>query len=157
MSDVRIGDELRVGADAFSPVFMFTHKLSSTPHAFIRVTTPEASLALTRGHYLYVNGALAAASTVATGDVVTLASGAAARVTGVASVEGTGLFNPQTVSGDIVVDGVLASTYTTAVEPAFAHAVLAPLRALQAWVGCTALESGGGALVGAMPKGQAVL
>ena len=39
-----------------------------------------------------------------------------------------GLYNPLTLAGDIVVDGILASTYTKAVTPKMAHAALAPLR-----------------------------
>lgn len=41
-----------------------------------------------------------------------------------------GLYNPQTVDGDLVVDGVVVSTYTTAVEPNMAHALLTPVRAM---------------------------
>ena len=58
-----------------------------------------------------------------------LLEGGVGRVTGVDVVERVGLYNPQTVAGDIFVDGVLASTYTTAVEPELAHALLTPLRA----------------------------
>ncbi len=39
-----------------------------------------------------------------------------------------GLYNPQTAAGDIVVDGFVASTYTTFASPRAAHALLAPLR-----------------------------
>ena len=41
-----------------------------------------------------------------------------------------GLYNPHTLHGDVVVDGVLTSTYTGVVHPALAHALLAPLRQL---------------------------
>lgn len=41
-----------------------------------------------------------------------------------------GLYNPQTVDGDLVVDGIVVSTYTTAVEPNMAHALLTPVRAM---------------------------
>lgn len=39
-------------------------------------------------------------------------------------------FNPQTLDGDILVDGIVTSTYTTAVAPRVARAVLSPLRLL---------------------------
>lgn len=41
-----------------------------------------------------------------------------------------GLYNPQTLDGRIVVNGIIASTYTTAVIPEAAHALLTPLRCL---------------------------
>lgn len=131
MRDVAIGDELHVGEGAFSPVFAFTHRDADAKHTYTRLTTESgAALTLTSSHYLYSNGALVSASSVRAGDILTLASGVTSPVASVGRVKGTGLYNPQTVSGDIVVDGILASTYTTAVEPALAHAALAPLRAL---------------------------
>ena len=48
----------------------------------------------------------------------------------VRSARKTGLYNPHTLHGDIVVDGVLTSTYTAAFSPTLAHVALAPLRAL---------------------------
>jgi hypothetical protein len=41
-----------------------------------------------------------------------------------------GLYNPHTMHGDIVVDGVHTSTYTDSVAPALAHALLWPVRML---------------------------
>ena len=43
-----------------------------------------------------------------------------------------GLYNPHTMDGDIVVDGTVTSTYTAAVAPSLAHAVLWPVRMLYA-------------------------
>ena len=39
-----------------------------------------------------------------------------------------GLFNPHTLSGDIMVNGVKTSSYTAAVAPGLAHAALWPVR-----------------------------
>ncbi len=109
---------------------MFTHKLADVKYSFVQIDTSAGNkLTLTAGHYLYLNGKLAAASTARVGDVVTV-NDAPAAVVSVKSVAGTGLYNPQTVHGDIVVDGVLASTYTTAVHPGLGHALLSPLRAV---------------------------
>lgn len=56
-------------------------------------------------------------------------------------VAGRGLYNPQTLHGDIVVDGMLVSTYTKTVPPQGAHALLTPLRAVykavSIWLGDT--------------------
>lgn len=131
MRHVSIGDNLHVGNGVFSPVFAFTHRDALPAHTYTRLSTASgAALTLTSSHYLYANLALVPASAVRPGDVLTLASGRTSPVVSVDRVSGHGLYNPQTVSGDIVVDGVVASTYTTAVEPALAHAALAPLRAM---------------------------
>jgi Hint module len=158
MDQVSIGDVVKVGVNEYSRVFLFTHKMSETVNKFVTLKTESgASLALTEGHYLYVNGALVAASTVNVGDMLTLGNGETSGVVAVGSVNGVGLFNPQTVNGNIVVDGVLSSTYTTAVQPSFAHAILAPFRMFSTFgFSLTALESGGGLLADIAPRGQAV-
>lgn len=157
MSEVAVGDVVKVGVNDFSRVFMFTHKKADTTNQFVSLRTSTGEIELTSGHYLYVNGALAAASTVNVGDSVTLASGAKTAVEAVGSVSRAGLYNPQTVSGNVVVNGVLASTYTTAVEPTFAHAVLSPFRMLaNLGVTFTNLESGGGAMTSVAPKGAII-
>ena len=54
----------------------------------------------------------------------------AGNVTAVTVEWADGLYNPHTMTGDIVVDGVLTSTYTDAVAPSLAHALLWPVRML---------------------------
>jgi hypothetical protein len=93
------------------------------PH--LCIPTPE-------GHYLYVNGELQTAGSVKVGDMLTLANGDKSAVTEVSSQWAPGLYNPHTLTGDIVVDGILTSTYTDAVSPTLAHALLAPLRQMYA-------------------------
>lgn len=159
MEELSVGDHVRVGSNKFSEVFMFTHKLFDAKHSFITLRTASgATISATTGHYIYSNGQLAAAGTVRPDDVLTLANGQLDIVNCVTCESARGLFNPQTVHGSIVVSGVLASTYTTAVEPSFAHAVLSPLRVLN-WFGLsfTSLESGGGALTKVLPRGERLL
>lgn len=132
MDELAIGDRVRVGESSFSSVFMFTHKLGGAKKRdFVHIESAAGkSIKATRSHYLVVNGGLKTAGAVQAGDMLTLATGEQTPVTSVSRVLMDGLYNPQTEDGRIVVDGVVASTYTTAVHPAFAHAVLAPLRFL---------------------------
>jgi len=169
MADLAVGDKVRVAAGdgpaAFSAVFLFTHKLPTPPRSYVRLTTSEGGAALTAsaGHYVYAGGRLVAAAAVAVGDtlqVVAPGGGwATATVTGVRRVDAAGLYNPQTLHGDIVVDGVRASTFTTAVEPAVASALLAPLRAVYRSTGRSVglLGGGGGVLTSLAPRGKAVV
>jgi hypothetical protein len=156
MDKLSIGDVVKVGANAYSKVFMFTHKMQTGQYEFVELTTATgASIALTSGHYLPVNGALLSASEVTVGSQIELGSGLVDTVVSVGSVSGTGLYNPQTIEGNVVVNGILASTYTSAVEPRFAHAILAPFRSLSILLGLdfTFLESGGGVLAEVAPRG----
>lgn len=131
MKDIAVGDIVRVGYDTFSPVFMFTHRLSSGRRFFLRISTSTGeTLEVTKGHYLYINGALTAAKDATVGDRLLRATGEATRIRSIATVQGSGLFNPQTLTGDLVVENLIVSTYTTAVTPPLAHALLFPLRIL---------------------------
>jgi hypothetical protein len=108
---------------------MFTHRDADVQYDFKTLHCQSGhALTLTSGHYLYINGALAPAETARVGDMVALGNGAASAILDIADTSSTGLYNPQTLHGDIVVDGVLASTYTTAIAPTVAHAWLLPLR-----------------------------
>lgn len=84
---------------------------------------------------MYAGGCFVSAGAVAVWDDLVLADGPPSRVVRVDAVTSSGLYNPQTLDGDIVVGGSLASTYTTAVDPAVASAALAPLRELWVAVG----------------------
>lgn len=148
MSELAVGDHVLVGDGSFSEILMFTHSNAIVPAWFLRLETQNGRvLMLTEGHYLPVNGSIVRADTIHIGDtvqVVGLSSGwykmRTERVAGVTKWLGMGLYNPQTKSGDIVVDGILASCYTEAVGPAVAHAMLAPARAL-AEIGIQWLQS----------------
>lgn len=132
------GNRVLAGDGEYSEIFAFTH---SDPHAqaqFISLTTSGGlSLTLTPGHILPVNGVLKRAEEARLGDMVTaivsknhLWTSRNVTIENIQERYDNGLYNPQTARGDIVVDGVLASCYTDAVEPVVAHALLTPLRSL---------------------------
>lgn len=131
MRALRVGDEVAVGGGAFSRVFMFTHRVAEGRFRFVELRTRSARIALSAGHYIYAAGSLKAAGDVRVGDSLRLADGTEERVRSARWVKEKGLYNPQTEQGDIVVNGVVASTYTEAVPPKAAHALLTPARALK--------------------------
>jgi hypothetical protein len=157
MDELRVGDRVRVAKDAFSDVFLFTHKIQSATAAFVFIqTTSEHSISMTPGHYVYANGtSLVPAASVRVGDELTLASGARSTVVSISAVVHAGVYNPQTLHGDIVVDEIVASTYTTAVSPVLGHASLSPLRALYSALGVTTglLNDGADHAVHLLPSG----
>lgn len=166
MDKLRIGDRVRVSGGAFSTVFMFTHKDTAEDAAYRYVSVSTASgvsLTLTPGHYLQrADGALFAASALrANVDSLLLADGTEDLVVAVSETVavGRGLYNPQTMEGTIVVNGVVASTYTTAVHPEVAHILLAPFRAAYGKLGLltTAFEKGADSLAAIAPSGTAVV
>jgi Hint module len=147
MDDLSIGDDVKVGPNTFSKVFMFTHRVSGIFTVFLEISTSSgASIALTGGHYIHADGALIPASKLRVGSAVRLGTGQVDHVLSVRTVHRTGLYNPQTLQGEVVVNGVLASTYTTAIEPELAHVVLLPFRSLfkSRHLATSLFESGGG-------------
>lgn len=159
MDELMVGDRVHVGGNRFSDVFAFTHKSPSVTSVFIEITAASGEvISLSPGHYLYVNSQLVAANSVSTGDLIELASGRSSPVVSTRIVLRRGLFNPQTVDGSIVVNGIRASTYTTAVHPVLAHAALSPFRALYDLFRCAplSLAYGAGSLQSLLPRGGSI-
>lgn len=134
MRDVATGDEVATGnAGQSSAVFMWSHRLAEGTYQFVRLTTTSgAALTASAGHLVYASGSLVPAGSVVVGDTLERVSGSsitAEAVVSVAAVTATGLYSPAVIDGnDISVDGFRVSTFTTAVAPAAAGALLAPLR-----------------------------
>lgn len=164
MKELEVGDEVYVGRQETSAIFMFTHKQVEAQARFVTIETEAGeSVTLTPGHYIYASGKLVTAASVVVGNTLTIETGAnSAVVKTEEKVLSEGLFNPQTLHGDIIVDNVLASTYTTAVAPEFAHAVLGvTVRALyrtglRSWIAGILHEGGGGLVERYTPKGTKV-
>eukprot|EP00173_Palmaria_palmata_P004189 Plantae.Rhodophyta-Palmaria_palmata.ctg5194.p1 GENE.Plantae.Rhodophyta-Palmaria_palmata.ctg5194~~Plantae.Rhodophyta-Palmaria_palmata.ctg5194.p1 ORF type:complete len:300 (+),score=35.32 Plantae.Rhodophyta-Palmaria_palmata.ctg5194:86-985(+) len=163
MDELAVGDSVLSGPNGqFSRIFMFTHKAPEVRARFFRFLTDAGHrIACTPGHYLVVNGGMKAARSVQVGDMMVAGDGSEEMVTSVVkNVVGEGLFNPMTTSGQIVVYddsgitdesgelGLLASTYTTAVEPATGHVLLTPLRFVFEWCG---IDMSAGSLEGGAP------
>lgn len=139
MVDLKIGDVVEAAPGVFSPVYLFTHKDASATSAFVRIHHAlDMGLALdaTSGHYIYANGEMTAAGILSVGDALRTGAGEVSRVTRVERIPRmSGLFNPATVDGRIVVNGVVSSTYTTAVDPRAAEMLLAPFRMVAGTLG----------------------
>lgn len=158
MRDLRIGDRVAVAGNAssstswvssstrsFSEVFAFSHADETAVARFVHIYTAATSVRLSPGHYLYIyqradahddncaaDVRLVAADEVRVGDALVAADGTPLPVIRVGETRAFGLYNPHTVSGELVVAGVRVSCYTRAVPPSVAHALLSPLRVLYA-------------------------
>lgn len=147
MAALRLGDRVRVSATAYEPVVLFSHRDAAATGDYVALTTAAGRvLVATVGHLVYTASAaapggwaLTRAGSVAVGDVLPLVEAAAdaaapapadgGRVVAVAPAAAAGLYNPHTPSGDLVVDGVRVSAYTTAVPVRVARSLLVPVSA----------------------------
>jgi preprotein translocase subunit YajC len=160
MAELAVGDRVLAAPGVYSPVYLFSHRLSAVKTGFVTIEAGNAApLQLTPDHYLYVNGVLTTAATVAVGDEVTLRDGTNAAVTKVHTTWAQGLYNPHTMHGDLDVHGVQTSTYTQGIAPALAHAALLPVRMLYAAGVAIADETtfaeGSDLLAAVLPNGKA--
>ncbi|GAB0492605.1 hypothetical protein MMPV_003873 [Pyropia vietnamensis] len=137
MDALAIGDHVHVGGGRTSPVFLFSHASPGVVSTFVSLTTAAGRvLTLTPGHLLPVNGELTPARAVMVGDRLQLGSdGTVSAVVKVGTVTARGLWNPHTLDGAIVVDGVQVSTWTSVVGERAGRSLLAPLARLYRVVG----------------------
>lgn len=131
MDSIEIGDYVRTGKDRFSRVFSFGHIDHDAEVDYLQIFVGglEIPLEVTAMHLIFVNDRMRPASVVRVGDIL-----GEDRVSNVKTVKRLGLYAPFTESGDIIVSGILASSYIqvldhSLVDQHFAsHAALAPRR-----------------------------
>ena len=104
IQDINIGDSVAVSEKSFSVIYMFSHKYSEARYPFLQIeTAANQRLLISHGHYLYANDILVVAQDVKIGDFLETFNGAKTAVTRVSSLTASGLFNPHTLHGDIIV------------------------------------------------------
>ncbi|CAN8073769.1 unnamed protein product [Agarophyton chilense] len=130
ISKLQAGHEVMVSEIESSDVFLFSHRNVHGVYDFIQVTSEHNhTIELSSGHYIYANDRRVPAYTLKEGDLLRTVDGPS-RVRRLQCVRAKGLVAPHTLHGDIVIDGVVISTYTTALAPFMAHSALSPLRFL---------------------------
>ncbi|EFJ07826.1 hypothetical protein SELMODRAFT_448268 [Selaginella moellendorffii] len=159
MRELSVGDKVAVGKNLFSDVYAFGHKDADAISEFVQVHSGANMLELTAGHFVPVdvNGKLVykRAEDLKVGDSLWESS----QVTEISKVEKLGLYNPLTLSGNIMVNNVLASAHSewfldsifdavgaTEYLPYAYQAVLAPVRAIYNIVGKEIYAKGYGAI-----------
>lgn len=130
-----IGDRIATPSNPSYPcsVIGWTHWRPSSLSHFLRLTVTDGQvLTVSPRHFVYTGDRIRPARTISVGDQLILVSNDTAKSVSVVSIENlirNGLFNVQTSCGDIVADNFLCSSYTEAVPPITAHALLLPIRA----------------------------
>jgi hypothetical protein len=132
MADLAIGDHIQISADGeCSEVYLFTHALPTAEANFLTFTLESGiTLSLTPCHYIYVNGTLMSAERAVVGDTVESTSSKSDRIKEITLERKQGLYNPHTLTGDIMVNNVRTSTYTHILPAGMAHTILEPVRFL---------------------------
>jgi len=149
ISELEIGEEILTsnedGSLTFSPVILFLDKDPDQHHQYFVIETESGEkLTLTPSHLIYAHVVedgdeevledafqSVYASYVREGDFVLVTRQGQLKPSKIISIETKimqGVYAPLTVSGNLVVDGTLASCYAVISSQGLAHTAFAPLR-----------------------------
>jgi len=117
IKDVAVGDKVMTASGKYKSVFTISHFHHDRVTSFLSVQTEmkEKPLELTPLHMLFLQGEQnpVPAQDVKIGDLVQTLYHGPQKVTNITVVTRNGFYNPVTMDGTIVVDGIIASTYAS--------------------------------------------
>lgn len=130
MRELKLGDEVLVGKDDYAEVFLWTHARNERWSLFVGVKRDSEEISwMSRGHLVETVDGIKMGQDIQIGDWVKEIDGWK-QVIWVGRKWMKGLYNPQTLSGEIVVNGLVCLTYTKTIRPQMARALLVPMRAI---------------------------
>ena len=110
IDEVTVGTRIRTQA-GFEPVTALMHAEHGKPANFFRFHTANASMAISQGHYLYVDGVEREPASVQVGEMLTTSCCGEQAVEKIEKTTEEGKFHLTTDSTSYYANGVLASTY----------------------------------------------
>jgi hypothetical protein len=115
IKDLQIGDFVMAFDGTYDRVYSFGHYQpnSKTEYYQIHLQGRRQPLEISKDHLLFVENKAIPASHVTVGDMVNLGTGESAKVKEIHIVLRSGAYAPFTMSGTIIVSGVVASSYVT--------------------------------------------
>lgn len=139
VENLRVGDAVAINdkkrdlvvdsSILMSTIIGWTHFNAARVSKFVHIVVQNGfALTVSPGHYVYADDRLVPARAVHAGMRMRMAVSPDSPAISITTVWRMGLYNPQTLHGDIIVDGFVCSTYTEAVPALTAHALLAPVR-----------------------------
>jgi len=156
MDALQIGDSVLTANGSFSKVYSFGHKASSFKTSYLQVFSASMEqghpLEISPEHMIYIQEAdkndaeLVAAGDLQVGNSLVTKEGLSSEIMWIHKVERQGVYSPLTESGNLLVNGVLASSYVSRVWlkeyvsgdtlHAFQHSATLPVRLLCGVVDC---------------------
>jgi len=131
MDSLKVGDVVLTAYGIFSPIFTFSHREPARFARYLQIhcnSSHHHVITISANHFLLTSKGLREASSIQIGDFLFDGSQKLVEVTAITVIHSLGVFSPQTLAGSIVVNDVLASTFTSVVHPTLSQTFLAPLR-----------------------------
>ena len=159
MTELNVGDRVLTSTGEFSEVYAFGHRKEDEPRMFYSIETEdsEQTLEVTERHLLYlaVQEHPIRTDALVVGDILSKQDGSTTRIQNIRTIYRQGFYAPLTKEGNIVVNGLKASSYvsfqgiesgawctfqngwsTGVSQHQGAHIVAAPLRIYCSWNKC---------------------
>jgi hypothetical protein len=121
MDQLAIGDRVLVvsnGKTFYDDIYMFGHKDADTIAEFVEIKTSFKTLHQSSDHYIIVKRGIVPARQVEFGDAVETEDGWQ-DIVSTRIIKAQGLYNPYTLSGKIVVNGVATSAHSSSALDSF--------------------------------------
>eukprot|EP00184_Porphyridium_aerugineum_P002562 CAMPEP_0184707444 /NCGR_PEP_ID=MMETSP0313-20130426/37272_1 /TAXON_ID=2792 /ORGANISM="Porphyridium aerugineum, Strain SAG 1380-2" /LENGTH=505 /DNA_ID=CAMNT_0027169019 /DNA_START=523 /DNA_END=2036 /DNA_ORIENTATION=- len=108
MDELEIGDRVQVGVNKYSDVYFFGHKLARGTYDFVQLVLENGrKLELSKSHLVWATKKWKRGEDVKLGDLLLdVVENRMVPVASIQMVKKSGLFNPHTLQGDLVVNGV---------------------------------------------------
>jgi hypothetical protein len=122
LQDVKIGDMVMVDSGLYEAIYSFGHKSPNSVNMLLEIDTSVLlPLQVSKDHMIFVHPNLAIpASILKEGDTIVGGDGQPVLITSIKTVAAdSGVFAPFTISGKIVVNGLLASSFVAYNDTAF--------------------------------------
>lgn len=114
LPELAIGDYVRAGDSRFSRIHGFYHLNNDVEATFLRIATNTSKvLEVSEAHLVFVDGVVLRVSSLRIGDRL-----GESCIVAIEAISRRGLYSPAALSGDIVVSGILVSTYSSHVDQA---------------------------------------
>lgn len=125
VASLEIGDIVRSGKHSFSPIYFISHQDEARRARFTRITTKMGRIVrVTDDHLLHTVEGPLAARRITVGIALISVLGEVDEVVEKRAEVSVGVYMPHTLDGTIVVEGLVASCFNSAIPPSLGHALL---------------------------------
>lgn len=141
MEDLESRDLVEVGKNQYSRIYASTHRKTEVVTRFVKVTLEDGKiLELSHSHFVYdgFDKQVLHAKYAEIGHTLFNRKEISVQVPNIQEKRKRGLINPHTENANFIVNGVLTTTYTSAVSLHAAHSLPAPIRSIMCSIGVSA-------------------
>ena len=115
MRDLVVGDKVLTGSGTYEPVYSFGHKHDFIMATYLKIKTDQDNpLEISPEHMVFISQDHSVpAGILKQGDTLLLSNGELTTIRSIDTIDRHGMYAPFTLSGRVVVNGIVASSYVS--------------------------------------------